>query len=177
MQKGRDGQQVSTSGIHIERNDRHCVVYRGTRAALVAAGLAGPDHFPEGRRRFSWHFPKSGTNWGISRRSGGVYCLTKLKDRDGAVDAEIAAFYRSARKEASRDSNFQRFLAQVQGGARRPLAGTGSPAALHCGVAAPNGHAARERPPNRTSATGSLETLAVATLLFGLTVYLWNRQA
>ena len=178
MQKGRDGQQISTTGVFVERNDRHCVVYRGTRTALIAAGLAGPRHFPEGQRRFSWHFPKSGTNWGIRRRSGDVYCLTKLKDRHGTVDAEIAAFYRSAEDEARRDAKFQRFLDQVRRGAEHRAPGSAAPVSQSvAAVAAATGHTVPGQVAVRAAPTSSLETLAVATLVFGLTVYLWNRQA
>ena len=55
MHKGRDGRQINTTGVRIERNDRHCVVYRGTRTALIDAGLAGPEHFPDVNRRLTWH--------------------------------------------------------------------------------------------------------------------------
>jgi hypothetical protein len=177
MQKGRDGQQISTTGVFVERNDRHCVVYRGTRTALIAAGLAGSRHFPEGQRRFSWHFPKSGTNWGIRRRGGDVYCLTKLKDRHGTVDAEIAAFYRSAEDRARRDAKFQRFLDQVRAGAEHRAPRPVAPLTQSVAAVAAAGHAEPSRVAARAAPTSSLETLAVATLVFGLTVYLWTRQA
>lgn len=179
MQKGRDGYQTTT-GVCIERNDRHCVIYRGTRAALIAAGLARPGHFPEGQRRFSWHFPKSGVNWGVRRKGGDVYCLTKLKDPQGIVEAELTVFYRSAGRAARRDAGFQSFLAQMQREAVRLgeavlSSDTQRPSipSRAAGVRRTSGNGGGARAPN----TSGLESLAVATLLFGLTVYFWTRQA
>ncbi|MGQ0751497.1 MAG: hypothetical protein ACT4PS_13250 [Betaproteobacteria bacterium] len=169
MHKGRDGRQINTTGVRIERNDRHCVVYRGTRTALIEAGLAGPEHFPDVNRRLTWHFPKAGANWGIRRRAGGVYSLTKLKDRCGLVDAELEAFQKAAVAEARRDPAFQRFLAGVgrasETGARdmRLRPATAAFAAMPA-----------LRPAARTS---GLEAIAVATLLVGVTLYFWSRQA
>lgn len=168
MHKGRDGRQINTTGVRIERNDRHCVVYRGTRAALIDAGLAGPEHFPDVNRRLTWHFPKAGANWGIRRRAGGIYSLTKLKDRRGLVEAELEAFRKAAVAEARRDPAFQRFLAGVgrvpEPGARDGLRRYATATA----IAGSRG--------SHTGRTGSLETIAVATLLVGVTLYLWSRQ-
>jgi hypothetical protein len=165
MHKGRDGRQINTTGVRIERNDRHCVVYRGTRTALIEAGLAGPEHFPEVTRRLTWHFPSSGANWGIRRRAGGIYSLTKLKDRRGLVDAELETFQRAAVAQARRDPAFQRFLA----GAR----GTQAPVAL---VRETQPHRAMAAAPALGSRANGLDAIAVATLLFGVTLYLWSRQ-
>ena len=170
MHKGRDGRQINTTGVRIERNDRHCVVYRGTRAALIDAGLAGPEHFPDVNRRLTWHFPKAGANWGIRRRAGGLYSLTKLKDRRGLVDAELEAFQKAAVTEARRDPAFQRFLAGV---GRAPEPGANARNMLMqpaTAVAIAGGRA------SHTARTSGLETIAVATLLVGVTLYLWSRQ-
>ncbi|HEX6003333.1 MAG TPA: hypothetical protein VFZ14_04995 [Burkholderiales bacterium] len=166
MQKGRDGYRLTVAGVRIERNDRHCVVYRGTRYALIAAGLASPRNFPEGQRRFLWHFPKNGVNWGVRRKSGEIYCLTKLKDHQGVVDAELAAFYRTAAGAARQDTGFQRFLAQI--GAPVPAAARLPRPSL---AFAPARAAQSAHPPR-----AGLETVALATLLFGVTVYLLSRQ-
>jgi len=181
MHKGRDEHRfAATAGVRVERNDRHCVVYRGTRAALIAAGLARPEHFPEGQRRFSWHFPKSGVNWGVRRKSGETYCLTKLKDPQGTVDAELAVFYRCAEGAARRDPRFQLFLQKVAS----DTAAADSPPAREVRNTAhrapvPARAASRPAAKARSGAqanASNLETLAFATLLLGLTVYLWTRQ-
>jgi hypothetical protein len=168
MHKGRDGRQSNSVGVRIERNDRHCVVYRGTRTALIDAGLAGPEHFPDVNRRLTWHFPKTGENWGIRRRAGGIYSLTKLKDRRGLVDAELAAFQRAAVAEARRDPAFQRFLAGVH---RAPEPGTDARDIRVCAAAAIAAPVSR-----RPARTNGLEAIAVATLLVGVTIFLWSRQ-
>lgn len=181
MQKGRDEHRLAaTAGVRIERNDRHCVVYRGTRAALIAAGLARPGHFPEGQRRFSWHFPKSGVNWGVRRKHGEMYCLTKLKDPQGVVEAELAAFYGCAEGAARSDTRFQRILQQIVSDtqAAPSPASVGRDAAQRPLTALPVRAASQ---PGRMRSVGeanaaNLETLAFATLLVGLTVYLWTRQ-
>lgn len=172
MQKGRGYRLATTRGVCVERNDRHCVVYRGARSALIAAGLARPAHFPEGPRRFSWHFPRSGINWGVRRKSADMYCLTKLKDPQGVVEAELAAFYRAAEVEARRDTRFQDFLQRVQGGALGAATGVGQLSS----TSAADRRASRAHVVARAPATG-LETLAVATLLVGLTVFFWTRQS
>lgn len=172
MYKGRDGRQINAIGVRIERNDRHCVVYRGTRAALIEAGLASTAHFPDASKRFTWHFPKSGTNWGIRRRTGGVYSLTKLKDKQGLVDAELKAFSRAALAAARADTGFRQFMDRVQRAELMPP--NNEPASLTF----------TPWPEKRTRAAGGvainspggLETIAVATLVFGLTIYLWSRQ-
>jgi hypothetical protein len=166
MQKGRDGYRLTMGGVRVERNDRHCVVYRGTRHALISAGLASPRNFPEGQRRFLWHFPRNGVNWGVRRKGGDNYCLTKLKDHRGVVEAELSAFYRTAAGAAREDTRFQRFLAQI--GAPLPCV---APPARPSLAFAP-GSAGQA---GRASKSG-LETLALATLLFGVTVYLLTRQ-
>lgn len=183
MHKGRDEHRLAaTAGVRVERNDRHCVVYRGTRAALIAAGLARPGHFPEAQRRFSWHFPKSGVNWGVRRKSGEVYCLTKLKDPQGIVDAELTAFYRCAEGAARRDTRFQLFLQQTACAAKAadslPAREVGDAAhrALTPALPRPAGRPARAARSGAPANASSLETLAFATLLVGLTVYLWTRQ-
>ena len=167
MHKGRDGRQINTTGVRIERNDGHCVVYRGTRTALIAAGLAGPEHFPDVTRRLTWHFPRTGANWGIRRRAGGIYSLTKLKDRRGLVDAELVAFQRVAVAQARQDPAFQRFLAGVRG-AEALGAPVHEAQPLRARAAVP-----ALRPTARAS---GLDAIAVATLLFGVTLYLWSRQ-
>ena len=166
MQKGRDGYGLTVAGVCVERNDRHCVVYRGTRHALIAAGLASPRNFPEGQRRFLWHFPRNGVNWGVRRKSGDVYCLTKLKDHQGVVEAELASFYRTAAGAAREDTGFQRFLSKI--GAPLPAVGRmPRPSLAFAPGAAPS---------TRMPASG-LETVALATLLFGVTVYLLTRPS
>jgi hypothetical protein len=172
MYKGRDGRQINAIGVRIERNDRHCVVYRGTRAALIEAGLASTAHFPDASKRFTWHFPKSGTNWGIRRRTGGVYSLTKLKDKQGLVDAELKAFSRAALTAARADSGFRRFMDRVQ--SAEPMPSHNEPASLTF-TPWPEGRA-RAAGGVLTASPGGLETIAVATLVFGLTIYLWSRQ-
>lgn len=180
MHKGRDGRQITSAGVYVERNDKRCVVYRGTRAALIEAGLTGPEHFPEGHRRLTWHFPKSGANWSIRRKAGEIYSLTKLKDRRGVVDAELDAFNRAAVAEARRDPAFQRFMegmrhsreragqsaASDMRGQRSALPGADGPTARHASGASP-----------RAATPGGLEAIAVATFLVGFTIYLWTRQA
>lgn len=116
MQEKRHGPEIAKAAVCMERNDRHFVVYRGTREALVAAGLAKPEHFPRGKRHLSWRYPRFGENWGIRRKNGNVYCLTKLKDRHGMVDAEVGAFRLAAAAEAQRDTAFQRFTSGVRFG-------------------------------------------------------------
>jgi hypothetical protein len=170
MYKGRDGRQINAIGVRIERNDRHCVVYRGTRAALIEAGLASTAHFPDASKRFTWHFPKSGTNWGIRRRTGGVYSLTKLKDKQGLVDAELKAFSRAALTAARADSGFRRFMDRVQ--SATPLASPNEPSLTLSPWPEGRGRAGGAL----AASPGGLETIAVATLLFGLTIYLWSRQ-
>ncbi|MGQ0524520.1 MAG: hypothetical protein ACT4P8_12770 [Betaproteobacteria bacterium] len=168
MHKGRDGRQINTTGVCIERNDRYCVVYRGTRAALIEAGLAGPGHFPDAHRRLTWHFPKAGTNWSIRRKTGGVYALTKLKDSRGIVAAELDAFRTARVAEARRDSGFQRFLDALAPASGAPHARTQE--------AATERHA-RRGAMRGTEQLNGLETVAVATLLLGFTIYFWTRQA
>lgn len=174
MHKGRDGRQITSAGVYVERNDRHCVVYRGTRAALIEAGLAGPEHFPEGHRRLTWHFPKSGANWSIRRKAGEIYSLTKLKDRRGVVDAELNAFNRAAAAEARRDPAFQRFMEGMRHSRER--AGQSTPS----NVALPGADWPAARPARgasqRAATPGGLEAIAVATFLVGFTIYLWTRQ-
>lgn len=148
MQKGRHGSEITTAAVCIESNDRYRVIYRGTREALIAAGLAKPENFPEGTGRLSWHYPRFGQNWGIRRRNGDVYCLTKLKDRRGMVDAEVQAFRLAAAARARRDVSFQRFMERTRTGG--------------------------EREPGQT---GSVERLAVAALLVGITIFFWTRRA
>lgn len=172
MHKGRDGRQINTTGVRIERNDGHCVVYRGTRTALIEAGLAGPEHFPDATRRLIWHFPKTGANWGVRRRAGGIYSLTKLKDRRGLVDAELEAFQRVAVAEARRDPAFQRFLAGVRS-STEPRGASAGDTHTQPATAAAFAGTPGSRPAARAS---SLDTIAVATLLFGVTLYLWSRQ-
>lgn len=181
MQKGRDEHRLAaTTGVRVERNDRHCVVYRGTRAALIASGLARPAHFPEGQRRFSWHFPRTGINWGVRSKGRDVYCLTKLKDGRGVVEAELAAFYRLAEMQARRDTRFQLFLQQIQGDSEDVHGPSGDARRSQPAAAlTPTRTAPTYRHPSRSAdrPTSGLETLAVATLLVGLTMYLWTRQA
>jgi len=177
MQKGRQGREITTGGVYIERNDRHCVIYRGTRQALIAAGLAKSANFPDGNKRLSWRYPKSGENWGIRRKNGDLYWLTKLKDARGIIDAEIEAFKQAAAAQARGDSQFQHFMARMRCGTEHAkaaddrLTGGGSFSGMSRD-AKKNGLAARV--PEQNSA---LERVAVATLLLGLTVYFWTRQA
>ena len=182
MQKGRHGREITTAGVYIERNDRHCVIYRGTREALIAAGLAKPGNFPEGNKRLSWHYPKSGENWAMRRKNGDVYCFTKLKDGRGLVDAEVAAFKRAATAEARHDASFQRFMERTRHGLERADRGIQAPAARSARNPSFNdftrgrqndSRAAERRP----AQAGSFERLAVTTLLVGITIYFWMRQA
>jgi hypothetical protein len=182
MQKGRHGREITTMGVYIERNDRHCVIYRGTREALIAAGLVKSANFPGGNKRLSWRYPKSGENWGIRRKNGDLYWLTKLKDARGVIDAEIEAFKLAAATQARGDPQFQHFLERMRRGTERAhggakaaddrLAGGASFSAISRD-AKKTGLAAR-MPEQQNSA---LERVAVATLLLGLTVYFWTRQA
>jgi hypothetical protein len=174
MQKGRHGREITTAGVYIERNDRHCVIYRGTREALVAAGLAKSANFPDGNKRLSWRYPKSGENWGIRRKSGDIYRLTKLKDGRGNIDAEIEAFKRAAAAQARGDSKFQHFMARMRSGTERAKAADDrfkGGASFSDIPRAASGLSARVPEQN-----GGLEGLAVATLLVGLTLYFWMRQ-
>lgn len=181
MHKGRDGRQINWAGVCVERDDRHCVVYRGTRAALIEAGLAGQEHFPEGQRRLTWHFPKSGANWSIRRKAGEIYSLTKLKDRRGVVDAELDAFNRAAVAEARRDPAFQRFMegmrhSRVRAEQSAASDTRGQTSALPDAKRSPARHASAASARAATPPAG-LEAFAVATFLVGFTIYLWTRQA
>jgi hypothetical protein len=176
MQKGRHGREITTGGVYIERNDRHCVIYRGTREALIAAGLAKSTNFPDGKKRLSWWYPKSGENWGIRRKNGELYWLTKLKDARGTIDAEIEAFKQAAAAQARGDSQFQQFMARMRCGTERAKAAddrlTGGTSCSDM-----SREAKKPRLPARVPEQNSaLERVAVATLLLGLTVYFWTRQ-
>jgi hypothetical protein len=182
MQKGRHRREITTTGVYIERNDRHCVIYRGTREGLIAAGLAKPGNFPEGNKRLSWHYPESGENWAMRRKNGDVYCFTKLKDGRGLVDAEVAAFKLAAAAEARRDASFQRFMERMRHGLERADSGIPLPAARSTqnpsfpdfSHGRQNDSRAAER---RPAQAGNFERLAVTTLLVGITIYFWMRQA
>jgi hypothetical protein len=173
MHKGRDGRQINTTGVCIERNDRYCVVYRGTRAALIEAGLAGPGHFPDAHRRLTWHFPKAGANWSIRRKTGGVYALTKLKDPRGIVAAELDAFRTARVAEARRDSGFQRFLDGLALAGIAPHARAKAWGPIEEATERRASHGATRA----AEQLNGLETIAVATLLLGFTIYFWTRQA
>lgn len=173
MQKGRHGREITTAAVCIERNDRHRVVYRGTREALIAAGLAKPENFPEGNGRLSWHYPRFGQNWGLRRKKGDVYCLTKLKDRHGVVDAEVETFKLVAAARAQRDAGFQRFMERMRAGVERTA--TKVPARV-----AQNPFRAVSHDPKRDLEPGltvGLERLAAAALLVGITIFFWTRRA
>jgi hypothetical protein len=182
MHKGRHGREITTAGVYIERNDRHCVIYRGTREALIAAGLASPANFPEGNRRLSWHYPKSGENWAMRRKAGDVYCFTKLKDGRGLIDAEVTAFKLAATAEARRDAGFQRFMERMRHGLeqvdRGPRAldarSTSKPSFRDFTRGRQNDSPVVAR---RPAQAGNFERLAVTTLLVGITIYFWMRQA
>jgi hypothetical protein len=184
MQKGRLGREITTTGVYIERNDRHCVIYRGTREALIAAGLVKSANFPGGNKRLSWRYPKSGENWGIRRKNGDLYCLTKLKDARGIIDAEIEAFKLAAAAQARGDPRFQHFMERMRRGTERA---DGSAKATDDRLAGrffgnisrgAKNHAGQRGLAGRVPEQNSnLERLAVATLLVGITLYFWTRQA
>jgi hypothetical protein len=171
MQKGRHGREITTGGVYIERNDRHCVIYRGTREALIAARLAKSANFPDRNKRLSWRYPKSGENWGLRRKNGDLYWLTKLKDARGTIDAEIEAFKQAAAAQARGDSQFQHFMARMRCGTERAKAADDQ---LTGGASLSNAKMNGARVPEQNS---GLERVAIATLLLGLTVYFWTRQA
>lgn len=187
MQEKKYGPETATAGVCIERDEPYFVVYRGTREALLAAGLTKPENFPEGKKRLSWHYPRTGENWGIRRKKGNVYCLTKLKDRRGIVDAEVAAFKLAAAAEAKRDAGFQRFLGRMRFGIKRADSGPKAPDAAttqsrHRAIPDfPHGHgngSARQQQISYLASghADSLGRLAVATLLAGITLYFWMRK-
>jgi hypothetical protein len=182
MQKGEHGRDITAAAVCIERNDRHRVVYRGTRQALIAAGLVRAENFPERNGRISWHYPKAGQNWSLRRKNGDVYCLTKLKDRRGIVDAEAEAFKRVAAARARRDAGFQRFMHRMRGGAER----TASKLSVSPVTQNPASNSAQDRDialgPHRIAERapghiGGFERLAAAALVVGITIFFWTRRA
>lgn len=180
MHDKRQRPHIVTTGVCIERDDRYYVVYRGTREALIAAGLAKPEHFPGEKKHLSWHYPAAGENWSIRRREGKLYCLTKLKDKRGIVDQELAAFKLAAAARARGDSAFQGFLQRVRDGISRResarVARSGKVRATPCGearIAAP--YARSPQPAGRHA--DALGRLALGTLLAGITLYLWLRKS
>lgn len=182
MQEKRQRSHIVPAGVCIERDEQYFVVYRGSREALIAAGLAKPKHFPPGKKRLSWHYPAVGENWSIRHRYGNVYCLTKLKDRRGIVDNEVGAFKLAAAARARGDTAFQRFLLRLRSGLTRregargaPISGTrfvpGWDARRGAASAAPHSRISQGR-----GQADSLGWLAIGTLLAGVTLYLWSRK-
>lgn len=174
MQKGEHGRDITATAVCIERNDRHRVVYRGTRHALIAAGLVKPENFPEGNGRNSWHYPRVGQNWGLRRKNGDVYCLTKLKDRRGIVDAEVEAFKRVAAARARRDAGFQRFMHRMRAGAERTSVSPVTQIPAQDRDIAFGPHRIAESAPGHI---GGFERLAAAALVVGITIFFWTRRA
>ena len=88
----------------------------------------------------------------------------------GLVEAELEAFQKAAVAEARRDPAFQRFLAGV-GRALEPGADARNMLMRPATAVAIAGRRA-----THSTRTSGLETIAVATLLVGVTLYLWSRQ-